>query len=89
MEVRSYSYPILQEGLKQSGGQNIIRTRSKRLSVSTAMSLHSSQYEDYAPLLDLDSQEPQDIDECISSMAANDFFLYKIGFHLHEGIHND
>lgn len=53
------------------------------------MSLHSSQYEDYAPLLDLDSQEPQDIDECISSMAANDFFLYKIGFHLHEGIHND
>ena len=28
---------------------------------------------------DLNATEPQDIDECISSMAVNDFFMYKIG----------
>lgn len=38
-----------------------------------------SQYENYRSPVDLEEQEPQDIDECISSMALNDFFMYKIG----------
>lgn len=38
-----------------------------------------SQYANYRTLQDLNVQEPQDIDECVSSMAVNDFFMYKIG----------
>ena len=38
-----------------------------------------SQYENYRTPWDLNTVEPQDIDECISSMAVNDFFMYKIG----------
>ena len=38
-----------------------------------------SQYANYRTPQDLNTTEPQDIDECISSMAVNDFFMYKIG----------
>ena len=38
-----------------------------------------SQYANYRTPLNLNTTEPQDIDECISSMAVNDFFMYKIG----------
>ncbi len=38
-----------------------------------------SQYENYRIPEDLNSQKPQDIDACISSMGLYDFFMYKIG----------
>ena len=38
-----------------------------------------SQYMNYRTPQDPNATEPQDIDECISSMAVNDFFMYKIG----------
>ena len=38
-----------------------------------------SQYANYRTPQDLNAQEPQDIDECVSSLAVNDFFMYKVG----------